>query len=57
MFVTAVKDKPMKMATKLMVFQLPFALNIEYGGNFKGGVALINGVSKGVQPLRNFSSW
>ena len=33
------QDKAMKMALKVDGFSaLPFALNIEYGGNFKGGV-------------------
>ena len=36
MFVTGVRDKPMKMAKRLMVFWLPFALNKEYEGNYKG---------------------
>ena len=50
MFVIGVKNKPMKMAfKKLSVFQLPFALNIEHWGNFKGGCQPVNGDSKGTQ--------
>ena len=38
MLVISVRDKPMKMGKKLMVFRPPYGLNNEYGGNFKGGV-------------------
>ena len=34
-----------------MVFQPPFALNIDYGGNFKGGVTPSIGVGRGCSPL------
>ena len=51
MLVMGVRHKPMKMAKKrLMVFQLPFGLNNDYGGNFKGRCLPINGGSKEVQP-------
>ena len=49
MFVIGVRDKPMKMAKRLMVFRPPFALNIKYRGNFKGGVSVIRSL-KGAHP-------
>ena len=39
----------MKMAKKkLMVFRLPFGLNNDYGGNFKGGCPPLTGVRRGL---------
>ena len=51
MFVISVRDKPMKMGKKLMVFRPPFALNNEYRGDFKGGCLPVNWGSKGAKPL------
>ena len=40
MYVIGVRDKGMKMTTKLMVFRSPFGLNKEYRGNFKESVSM-----------------
>ena len=43
MLVISVRDKPMKIGKKLMVFRLPYGLNNEYGGNFKLSPPLTGG--------------
>ena len=51
MVIVSVRDKPMKMSKKVDGFSAAHALNMEYRGNFKGGVPSLMGLEGGTAPL------